>query len=108
MSSCILLAKLRARASILMTGFSFVGARRVLLLHGGGAVHWFQWACLHHHLNWVCFVGARRGLLLRGGGAVLERLANVTAVVLDKTGTLTEGELFSIWLMIPLMFHEVN
>jgi len=36
--------------------------------------------------------GARRGLLLRGGGAVLESLAGVRAVVLDKTGTLTEGE----------------
>eukprot|EP00967_Tisochrysis_lutea_P057401 scaffold72776_cov19-Tisochrysis_lutea.AAC.3 len=35
--------------------------------------------------------GARRGLLLRGGGAVLEKLANVKSVVLDKTGTLTEG-----------------
>lgn len=38
-------------------------------------------------------LGARRGLLLRGGGAVLEKLANVKSVVLDKTGTLTEGKL---------------
>ncbi|MDM9625958.1 heavy metal translocating P-type ATPase [Rhizobium sp. S152] len=35
--------------------------------------------------------GARRGLLLKGG-AVLEMLGKVTAVALDKTGTLTEGK----------------
>ncbi len=35
--------------------------------------------------------GARRGLLLKGG-AVLETLGKVTAVALDKTGTLTEGK----------------
>jgi len=35
--------------------------------------------------------GARRGLLLKGG-AVLENLGKVTAVALDKTGTLTEGK----------------
>ena len=35
-------------------------------------------------------LGAKRGLLLRGGD-VLERLANVDSIVLDKTGTLTEG-----------------
>ncbi|PRW05833.1 copper-transporting ATPase chloroplastic [Chlorella sorokiniana] len=36
--------------------------------------------------------GARRGLLLRGGD-VIESLAEVDTVVLDKTGTLTEGRL---------------
>jgi Cd2+/Zn2+-exporting ATPase len=35
--------------------------------------------------------GARRGLLLKGG-AVLEKLGTITAVALDKTGTLTEGK----------------
>ncbi|MDE1996893.1 MAG: cadmium-translocating P-type ATPase, partial [Rhizobiaceae bacterium] len=35
--------------------------------------------------------GARRGLLLKGG-AVLESLGKITAVALDKTGTLTEGK----------------
>jgi Cd2+/Zn2+-exporting ATPase len=36
--------------------------------------------------------GARHGILFRGGSAV-ERLAEVTTVALDKTGTLTTGEL---------------
>jgi Cd2+/Zn2+-exporting ATPase len=35
--------------------------------------------------------GARRGILFRGGSAV-ERLADVTVVAMDKTGTLTTGE----------------
>jgi len=35
--------------------------------------------------------GARRGLLLKGG-AVLEALGTITAIALDKTGTLTEGK----------------
>ncbi|WP_183899017.1 heavy metal translocating P-type ATPase [Rhizobium metallidurans] len=35
--------------------------------------------------------GARRGLLMKGG-AVLETLGKITAVALDKTGTLTEGK----------------
>ncbi len=36
--------------------------------------------------------GARHGILFRGGAAV-EKLAETTAVALDKTGTLTTGEL---------------
>jgi Cd2+/Zn2+-exporting ATPase len=36
--------------------------------------------------------GARRGVLFRGGGAV-ETLADVSVVALDKTGTLTTGDL---------------
>lgn len=36
--------------------------------------------------------GARHGVLFRGGGAI-EKLAGVRAVALDKTGTLTTGEL---------------
>ncbi len=36
--------------------------------------------------------GARHGILFRGGAAV-EKLADVTIVALDKTGTLTTGEL---------------
>lgn len=36
--------------------------------------------------------GARHGVLFRGGAAI-ERLADIDAVALDKTGTLTTGEL---------------
>ena len=36
--------------------------------------------------------GARHGILFRGGAAV-EKLADVNVVALDKTGTLTTGEL---------------
>ncbi len=36
--------------------------------------------------------GARHGVLFRGGGAI-EKLADVNVVALDKTGTLTTGEL---------------
>ena len=34
--------------------------------------------------------GAQHGLLVKGG-AVLQRASDLTAVVLDKTGTVTEG-----------------
>jgi Cd2+/Zn2+-exporting ATPase len=37
-------------------------------------------------------VGARHGILFRGGAAV-EKLADAEIVALDKTGTLTTGEL---------------
>ncbi len=36
--------------------------------------------------------GARRGILFRGGAA-LEKLASINVIALDKTGTLTTGEL---------------
>jgi Cd2+/Zn2+-exporting ATPase len=36
--------------------------------------------------------GARSGILFRGGAAI-ENLAGITVVAMDKTGTLTEGEL---------------
>ena len=36
--------------------------------------------------------GARHGVLFRGGGAI-EKMAGIDAVALDKTGTLTTGEL---------------
>ena len=39
--------------------------------------------------------GARHGILFRGGAAI-ETLAGVTAVAMDKTGTLTEGNLHVI------------
>ena len=45
-------------------------------------------------------MGARRGLLLRGGD-VLERVAGVQAVVLDKTGTLTQGKLALSSVRLP-------
>ena len=41
-------------------------------------------------------MGARSGLLMRGGD-VLERLAGVDTVVLDKTGTLTQVGAWFFW-----------
>jgi Cd2+/Zn2+-exporting ATPase len=35
--------------------------------------------------------GARRGLLIKGG-AILESVGSITAIAMDKTGTLTEGK----------------
>ena len=37
-------------------------------------------------------IGAQRGILFRNGES-LERAGNLTTIVLDKTGTLTEGKL---------------
>jgi Cu+-exporting ATPase len=45
-------------------------------------------------------LGARSGVLYKGGD-VLERVREVDAVVLDKTGTLTEGEM-SVDEVVPL------
>jgi cation transport ATPase len=36
--------------------------------------------------------GARHGVLFRGGAAI-EKLADISVIALDKTGTLTTGEL---------------
>lgn len=47
---------------------------------------------LNKEANLLYVAGARRGLLIRGGD-ILEKLAKVDTVVLDKTGTLTEGKL---------------
>lgn len=45
--------------------------------------------------------GARHGVLFRGGGAI-ERLAEIGTVALDKTGTLTSGELAVVsWESFP-------
>ncbi|GIL64015.1 hypothetical protein Vafri_18003, partial [Volvox africanus] len=46
-------------------------------------------------------LGARRGLLVRGGD-VLERLAAVDTVVMDKTGTMTEGKLKVLGVQVAL------
>ena len=43
--------------------------------------------------------GARRGILYRGGAAI-ETLANVSVVALDKTGTLTSGNLTLSEIMV--------
>src|SRR5262249_27780941 len=52
--------------------------------------------------------GARHGVLIRGGAAV-EKLADVSIVALDKTGTLTTGELRveSVESFPPDREHEV-
>ncbi|KAF5205568.1 Copper-transporting atpase paa2 protein [Thalictrum thalictroides] len=50
--------------------------------------------------------GARQGLLIRGGD-VLERLAGIDYVALDKTGTLTEGKP-SVSAVASLIYQEAE
>ncbi|KAF3446112.1 hypothetical protein FNV43_RR11291 [Rhamnella rubrinervis] len=49
-------------------------------------------------------LGARQGLLIRGGD-VLERLASIDYIALDKTGTLTEGKP-SVSAVISCVYEE--
>ncbi|MDR1191482.1 MAG: cadmium-translocating P-type ATPase [Verrucomicrobiales bacterium] len=51
--------------------------------------------------------GARRGVLFRGGAA-LEQLAGVRRVALDKTGTLTTGELAVVAVECVPADHEAD
>ncbi|KAF8401087.1 hypothetical protein HHK36_014390 [Tetracentron sinense] len=49
-------------------------------------------------------LGAKQGLLIRGGD-VLERLASIDFVALDKTGTLTEGKP-AVFAVASLVYEE--
>jgi Cu+-exporting ATPase len=55
-----------------------------------GTYHVF-YKVAHTLTNVVVDAAWRSGILIVGGGSVLERLSEVTCIVMDKTGTLTQG-----------------
>jgi Cd2+/Zn2+-exporting ATPase len=67
-----------------------VGALVAILPPLLGGEPWGEWVYKGLAVLLIGCPCARRGLLIKGG-AVLETLGKVTAVALDKTGTLTEG-----------------